>query len=684
MGWIGGALAALALGPASAWASTTVRGTPINGELRLADVRVETPADARRVVLDTEGSAFEMDRFGIVDGRAVWKARVMGGPSSSKQLAVDVTVERVNGDRETVETVIDTDPPEAERVPAWALGAVWYQIFPERYRNGNPGNDPRGSGLYPMPWNAPWEPITIAELETGRAGAVAGRYELAPDQHGGMRFNLVWHRRFGGDLQGVEETLGHLSALGVTGIYLCPVFDAASMHKYDARDFRHIDPTLGDPGSGPPARPEFSDPGDRSSWAWTPADRYFVDRFLPACRAAGLRVMLDGVWNHTGREFWGFEDLVERGAESPFREWFEVRFDDDGRLASWEAWDRQNGYLPRFRRVRNGDLTPPVKRHIFEVTRRWMDPNDDGDPSDGIDGWRLDVAAEIAMPFWLDWRRLVRSINPDAITVGEIWHDAGDWFGGKAFDAQMNYPWAYPATQWLGAGEGPMTSEELGAAMADVFDHAPQNDLAQMNLLDSHDVERIVSMLWNPGRGYDRDAQRHHPGAEDYRIGPPPERAFALARLGAAFQATCLGAPMIYNGAEWGMHGADDPDNRRATAWPDRGPYAQGEQPRADMLAWYRAWFGLRSEAVVGPVLRYGSMRWLETGEARVAAFERALHGARVRVVLNAGEAPFDAGAVLTGGGGVDGWVQVLGPGGTDGNRAVVPPLQAMVWRQAR
>jgi glycosidase len=457
---------------------------------------------------------------------------------------------------------------------------VWYQVFPERFANGNPANDPSGPDTNLLAWNAPWDTASVYELEQSWAQyAVDPRfYRPASLSSGGVLPATIYRRRFGGDLQGVVQRLDHLQSLGVTGLYLCPVFHAQSLHKYEAADHRHIDPTLGHPGDPGPmgnARSAIihdpSETADPATWRWTADDRYLLETLRPEARERNLRVVLDGVWNHVGLWNWAFMDVVEHGVNSPYAEWFECRFDDTGTLVGWEGWSQPNGALPEFKHTDDGDLNPGVKAFVFDLTRRWMDPNNDGDPSDGIDGWRLDVANEIGRKFWADWRTLVRSINPDALIIGEIWFPGGDYFDGTAFDAQMNYPFAYQIAGWLSLDPA-MTSERLARGLEQVYSNAPHTDLAQMTLLASHDTERVASLMHNPGRagvrGFDQGANSFDTGT-GYNARRPDERAFNLSVLGAALHATLPGSPMIYNGDELGMYGADDPNNRKPIPWPD-------------------------------------------------------------------------------------------------------------------
>ena len=508
--------------------------------------------------------------------------------------------------------------PAALQTPSWALGAVWYNIFPERFDNGNPGNDqgwPHGTRL---PWTQDWFEVTADEFESSanRAIAFAPRYTDDGSRQRPPLHDTVFERRFGGDLQGVERRLDHIRQLGATVIWFCPIFDSTSLHKYDAADHRHIDPALGHPGT--PDRGDRTFAADPEAWEWTPADRYFVDRFLPAAKSRGLRVVLDGVWNHVGLAHPTFQSVLSQGNDSPYASWYHFGVGATGRVNTWQAWDRVNGGLPEFRQT-EGDLVPGVREHVFDVTRRWMDPNGDGEPDDGIDGWRLDVANEVGLAFWSAWRAHVRSINPEATLVGELWFDAREYFEGKAFDAQMNYPLAYPLIEWLG-GSDTMTTERLLPELDRVFSHEAATDLAQVNLLGSHDTARFVSKMMNPILDYDRGAGLSDSG---YDRGEPDADAYAKLELAYAVLTALPGSPMVYAGDELGLWGADDPENRKPLVWP-------GDQHLAERIG---SLLRLRQDAEVGRVLRFGASRWW--AEGAVLFVERQLGPTRVRLAAN-------------------------------------------------
>ncbi len=615
-----GMLVSFLAGAAMAGDDMRVNVTAISSGLGLADVVVESGSAVE--VRRADGSVIRCVMMEM-DGAA--HARVM---VSEGDAAVRVVRDGTVGEWQHLKT------QAAMQTPDWAKGATWYQIFPERFANGNEANDPGkisrgvdGAGdVVLKQWESAWYPGDMRE----EANIAAFGRE-------------VFKRRYGGDLEGVVAKLDHLRSLGVNAIYLNPIFDAQSLHKYDARDFRHVDPTLA--GDGTVAK-ETGDPHEVTTWAWTSADRYFVDVFLPACKKRGIRVVIDGVFNHVGREHWAFQDVVKRGRSSAYADWFVCEFDHEGKLTGWQAWDKKDGWLPEFRQVKGGlsrdrdetvvrgDLNSGAKKHILDITRRWMDPNGDGDGSDGVDGWRLDVAGEVGDAFWRDWRRVVKQINPDALVVAEIWENASEQLDGRTFDTQMFYPFVYPLLEWLTntttQTREPTSSDDLVRAWRAAFTGPVQTQLIHQTLVDSHDTDRVVNMLANPGRMYDREnrvLERHHLKAEHpYVFEKPDVHAYALQKLIAAVQATYVGSPMIYYGDEIGMWGADDPCCRMPMAW---------HNVDEAVLEHYRAWFGLREDAKVGPVLRYGGVRHISGGDANVLMYERVLNDVVVRVVVD-------------------------------------------------
>jgi len=513
--------------------------------------------------------------------------------------------------------------------PEWARHAVWYQIFPERFENGDPANDPTREriggppGWEISPWTGDW--YERAEWERGHSITV---------------------RRYGGDLQGVIDRLDYLRDLGVTVIYFNPIFDAVSMHKYDASSFHHIDRHFGPDPVGDVAIMESEDPLDPSTWTWTSADLLFLE-LLKQARERGIRVVIDGVFNHTGRDFWAFRDLLDHREASRFKDWYEgVVFDPNLRDGfDYKGWWGYKG-LPELKEE-DGNLIPPIRQHIFDITRRWMDPDGDGDPSDGIAGWRLDVAEDVGLPFWREWHAVVRSINPDAITIGETWTDkARELIAPDLFDVVMNYRFAYASHDFFITRRRDAAS--LGARIDSLLMEFPMEvNLSMQNLYDSHDTERLASMIVNADRGY-KEESKIRDADNRYQVRKPDDRERAIQRLMAFWQFTAPGAPMVYYGTEAGMWGADDPDDRKPMVWPDRNyadevthPFGHPRAPDpvafdGALFAWYADLAALRKRM---EPLRTGGFHVLHA-EGDVLVFERRSDSGSVVVAINRGDVP--------------------------------------------
>lgn len=516
--------------------------------------------------------------------------------------------------------------------PEWAEGIVWYQIFPERFRDGDPNNQPdreraRGpEGWEPTDWNQDWYKRDDWETD-----------------HTDDFYAIVRERRYGGDLQGVIDKLDYLKELGVGAIYFNPVFDAQSMHKYDASYYHHIDRNFGPDPDGDVEQFDSEDPGDPSTWKWTSADSLFL-QLIQKAHDRDLKVVIDGVWNHTGTEFWAFRDLVENQQESVYKDWYIVNsFDDpatpDTNEFDYEGWWGFKG-LPVFKEE-NGTLMKPIKDHIFEVTKRWMDPNGDGDPSDGIDGWRLDVAEEVGKEFWKEWHSLVHDINPEAITVAEIWTDkAKEFISADMFTSVMNYRFAYAAKDFL--IDDKIDAGEFVNRLEQVKEDYPEDaGNVLQNLMDSHDTARLASFTVNQGIEYEGES---HP-RDGFKVRKPSEEERQLQRLVAVFQFTWQGAPMIYYGTEAGMWGADDPDDRKPMVWEDLNYEPETHHPFGEMrpadennfdselFSFYQKLAYLKNTE---PALKFGKAQFLDyNSEEKWAIFERNFVGEQILVILN-------------------------------------------------
>ena len=590
--------------------------------------------------------------------------------------------------------------------PSWAADATWYQILVERFRNADPSNDPTVEdivgvtdepaprGWRPTPWTQDWyrqEPWAAA---TGR------------DFYGTVNF-----RRYSGDLRGVLDHLDYLQDLGVTALYLNPVNDAPSLHKYDARNYHHIDRNFGPDPRGDEGRMATEDPADPGTWSWTAADSLFLV-LVNEVHRLGMRIIVDYSWNHTGITFWAWRDVLARQHASRFADWYEIqRFDDpataDTNEFAYRGWVGVP-WLPEWKKVGRpegrahgaieGNLVPGVRDLVFNVTRRWLDPNGDGDPSDGVDGFRLDVAEMVPLGFWRDYRRFVRSINPEAYLVGEVWweqwpdrmYDPAPWLQGDVFDAVMNYRWYMPTRSFFAGAPPGMTASWYAAHLDSLaMGVGPSHLKVMMNLTASHDTPRFGTSVYNPGRYKYHANPREDP---EYRIGRPDERTRRIQELILVQQFTYVGAPHIWNGDEVGMWGADDPDERKPMVWADltyddevMHPFGKARRrdrvaPDTALFRVYRDLIALRKQHL--RLFVDGSVHWLLTDDARrLVAYERVLGDQRAIVTFNASDEPHEVSVAAAGGRYRVAYPRGVAPAAVTGTlTARLGPRTARVW----
>ncbi len=459
------------------------------------------------------------------------------------------------------QTQADESQPQANQsvsggVPAWAADAIWYQVFVSRFANGEPANDPDGT----LAWTREWE-----QFQSGEEGT--------------LRSQLL-DRRYGGDLQGLQDKLDYLANLGVNAIYVNPVFQANTQHKYDTSDHRHIDDSFGIMDSRLKLSGETQDP---ATWKFSESDQVFLD-LLKSAHARGIRVMIDGVFNHVGQSFWAWEGVKKNGRDSRYANWFAVTAWEP--KLQWDAWDGPNGRLVNFRQVADG-LDPEVEQYLFACVRRWMDPNGDGDPADGVDGWRLDAAERVPHGFWRRFRKVVKSVNPDALIAGEIWIDPAPWMDGTQFDVVTNYPVAFAILDLAGAKDAKPHAASMtawGDRMLELNRRfAPSINRSMLNLLDSHDTARAITQLTH-----------HKEGELNHNTSSlaPDESAIDAFKLAVCLQFALPGAPMIYNGDELGMYGKNDPFCRAPMWWHDVEAPTQPNK----WLAYYKQLAQLREQ----------------------------------------------------------------------------------------
>ncbi len=453
-------------------------------------------------------------------------------------------------------------------IPDWVQDAVFYQIFPDRFAKSarNPNSN--------LPFESWGSPPTV-------------------------------HGFKGGDLYGVTEHLDYLKDLGITALYLNPIFASASNHRYHTYDYYNVDPLLG----GNDAFRELLDKAHKKN----------------------IRVVLDGVFNHASRGFWQFHHVLENGDASPYKDWF---FFDTARLHGKRRWGAYPG-TAELHALQNGEdslqaigyrswwnlpalpkfntSTPAVRKFIFDVAKYWVEF--------GIDGWRLDVPAEIDDDaFWQEFRYRVRQANPQAYIVGEVWHEAHRWLQGDQFDAVMNYLVTASALSFCagphlnidvveqaGGLKGRVHRYMDALGFADEVDrmmnlYKPEITRAQLNLLDSHDMPRFLSCASGD------------------------KNSLKLAWL---FIMTIPGAPCIYYGDEVGIDGEHDPYCRKSFPWDESKWDKNLLQYAKDVIA-------LRTKNLA---LRRGDFNRLWSADGTYV-FSRTLENKTFIVALNSSESP--------------------------------------------
>ncbi len=465
-----------------------------------------------------------------------------------------------------------TDQQFEEFVPEWAKKVVWYQIFPDRFRNGDPNNDPTlesTEGAYPHDVTSPWQiqPWT------------SDWYELQPYEKKNGKdiwFNLQ-RRRYGGDLQGIIDKLEYLKELGIGAIYLNPVFWSPSLHKYDAATYHHIDPHFGPDPNADIKMIETETHDNPATWVWTSADKLFLT-LINEVHKRDMKIIIDGVFNHMGLNSWAFKDVVKFQQKSKYKDWFKIKSWDDETKGTKFDYDGWYGVkeLPEFDQDENGIVKGP-KKYIFDITKRWMDPDNDGKPSDGVDGWRLDVAFMIKHSFWKEWRKHVKQINPVAYLTAEIIDSievVKPYLQGDEFDAVMNYNFLFTTAEYFIDDTSGILTSQFDIKLRDLRKAFPQGvSYVQQNLFGSHDTQRFASHIVNRDKFKVRDWGKTFNltmgSNANYDTRKPTKEELDLMKLMLIFQMTYVGAPYIYYGDEAGMWGANDPDCRKPMVWSD-------------------------------------------------------------------------------------------------------------------
>ena len=503
--------------------------------------------------------------------------------------------------------------------PDWAKGAVIYQIYTDRFYNGDPENDVE----------------TREYFYIGDYSSKVTDWNKYPAAMGVREF-------YGGDLQGVIDKLDYLQDLGVEVLYFNPLFVSPSNHKYDIQDYDYIDPHFGkiveDGG-------ELLSPGEKSnkkatkyqkrttSFANLEASNELFIKLVEELHRRGMKIILDGVFNHCGsfNKWMDRECIYERkkgyapGAyisrESPYHDYFRFFSDEEkdwpynGKYDGWWGHDT----LPKL----NYEESVKLENYILNMGRKWVSP------PYNVDGWRLDVAADLGRSneynhqFWKKFREVVKNANPDAIILAEHYGDPREWLGGDEWDTVMNYDAFMEPITWFLTGMEKHSDEmrEELRGNADNFTRAMTYHMANMmvpslltsmNELSNHDHSRFLT-------------RTNHMVGRVAELGPEAANEFvnpAVMREAVAFQMTWIGAPTVYYGDEAGVCGFTDPDNRRTYPW--------GHEDQ-QMLGFHKEMIRIHKEH---EALRTGAVVMLHC-EKNILAYGRFTEEEQIIVILN-------------------------------------------------
>ena len=630
-------------------------------------------------------------------------------------------------------------------VPNWAKEAVWYNIFPDRFYNGNHYNDPIFNEFGPEAFkpNRLHEQNFVEEYKWEKSNNVISHFdrnrwtadfkEQVIWEKLGEReidYSLKYARMYGGDLQGIKEKIPYMKELGINAVWLNPVFFSYQNHKYGANDFRHISPDFGTiKTSGSTHGVEinrnnkygnksyvdvlgnkattsselkllevnlkgenrgkngYGETEDPATWVWTESDLIMVD-LIKEFHKNGIRVIFDGVFNHSSSEHWTFNMVLADGENSKYKDWY--KFTDFGqhvpitddmsdeqafetlianrKRTIYNAWGGFDS-LPEF-----NTFNQEYKEYIFNITRKWM-CGPDGKESenwmedDGIDGWRLDVPNCLEnQNFWNEWREVVKGSKKDSYITAELWGNAsGDINGGNKFDTVMNYEWLKTVIGFFinqsreGGVRYKLKAQDFFNELREKRTWYPYQALqASQNLNGSHDTDRLYSRIVNDviGRNLEEGKQlekgyngirpdlasNYHPNTTiDWRNSPIKPKD--ILKLISIFQMTYIGAPMLFYGDEVGMWGATDPYCRKPMLWKEflydneKNPShinqneVYEQKVDSDLFEWYKKLIRIRLE---NKTLVYGKFREMFADNDReLLVYERVIEDHLIIVVIN-------------------------------------------------
>lgn len=404
----------------------------------------------------------------------------------------------------------------------WLQESIIYQIFPDRFCNGNSVINPKNT----KPWGYPY---------------------------------VDYHSKFGGDIQGIIYKLDYLEDLGINVIYLTPIFKSSSNHKYNTEDYYTIDPEFG--------------------------SNELVKELIDKCHKKNIKIIFDAVFNHSGDDFFAFKDVLINQKNSKYSDWYIINnFPVSTEKINYYTFGNAHKNMPKL-----NTSNPEVTKYLLDVAKFWIKEYK-------IDGWRLDVCDEVSHTFWKKFRDTIKSVNKDAIIIGEIMHEANNFLKGDQLDSIMNYPIKFACVDFF-AKKNITAREFLNILGQNRMLYMNSINKQLLNLIGSHDTARFLTEC--------------HDNIEKMK-------------LAICFQFTYVGVPYIYYGDEIGLCGGEDPQNRKCMIWNEKFQ-------NHDLLNFYKKMITIRKKH---PTFVHGDFKEI-SGENNILSYSREYNNEKYIIIIN-------------------------------------------------
>lgn len=404
----------------------------------------------------------------------------------------------------------------------WLQESIIYQIFPDRFCNGNSVINPKNT----KPWGYP---------------------------------HVDYRSKFGGDIQGIIDKLDYLEDLGVNVIYLTPIFKSSSNHKYNTQDYYTIDPEFG--------------------------SNELVKELIDKCHKKNIKIIFDAVFNHSGDDFFAFKDVLRNQKNSKYSDWYIINsFPVSTKKINYYAFGNAHKNMPKL-----NTSNPEVTKYLLDVAKFWIKEYK-------IDGWRLDVCDEVSHTFWKKFRDTIKSVNKDAVIIGEIMHEANNFLKGDQLDSIMNYPIKFACVDFF-AKKNITAREFLNILGQNRMLYMNSINKQLLNLIGSHDTARFLTEC--------------HDNIEKMK-------------LAICFQFTYVGVPYIYYGDEIGLCGGEDPQNRKCMIWNEK-------LQNHDLLNFYKKMITIRKKH---PTFVHGDFKEISR-ENNILSYSREYNNEKYIIIIN-------------------------------------------------